>query len=281
MLRSVEPNDNAVAVIDILMSLASMAGPVYDPATRTLSLCSLVRVHSGISQWMNWIISVAALLQIGEARILAPETAKILNAQEAVSGHPKHGVRPEPDEMVEATSTLIAPLGQEPSRWSAAEFDAVVDNYMNRPPALLASGGGPGCTVEFPYGDDSSLCQMAGDRPHPRYGNGLFLLQSFPVVAMSDSDGARLALSLNEAELRRKPFGYGFGSYTHRNETIHFVCFLPNIIYRPGLLPNLYFSCAQRAREMSIRLKKRDWTPESFRPSRSAIGRLMARFRKR
>jgi len=98
---------------------------------------------------MNWIVSVAALLQIGEARVLAREMAKLPNAREAVGGHPKHGVRPEPDEMVEATSTSIAPLGQEPSRWFAAGFDGVVDNYMNRPPALLASGGGPGCTVSF------------------------------------------------------------------------------------------------------------------------------------
>jgi hypothetical protein len=152
---------------------------------------------------------------------------------------------------------------------------------MNQPPALLGSAGGAGFTVEFPYGDESSLCQAMGDQPHPRYGNGLFLLQSFPVSGMSKADGAKLALSINEIELTQRPLGYGFGSYAYRDGTLHFTSFFPNALYRPRLLPNIYFSCAQRAREMAVRLTKRDWTPESFAPQRSALGRMMDRLRGR
>ena len=102
------------------------------------------------------------------------------------------------------------------------------------------------------------------DQPHPSLGNGLLLLQSFPVTGKSDVEGSRIALSMNRVELTERPFGYGFGSYTYRPDTLHFTCFFPNALYRPGLLPNIYFSCAGRAREMSVRLAGSDWTETSF-----------------
>ncbi len=198
-----------------------------------------------------------------------------LHAEEAFSGPPGRGMRPEPDEMADIIATVIAPMGELPPRWSSAEFQEAVEMYMQQPPALLATSGGLAFTVEFPHGEESSLCQVMADQPHPRYGNGLFLLQSFPITGKSDLEGARLALSMNNSELLERPFGYGFGSYAYREDTLHFTSFFPNASYRPGLLPNLFFSCAQRAREMSIRLVGDDWSQASFSPRRSAIGRMM------
>ena len=63
-------------------------------------------------------------------------------------------------------ATLIAPMGNQPSRWSPAEFQQAVDKFINQPPALLASAGGAGFTVEFQYGDRSSLCQANANQPH-------------------------------------------------------------------------------------------------------------------
>lgn len=151
--------------------------------------------------------------------------------------------------------------------------------YMQRPPSIGGSGGGLGFTVEFPYGDQSSLCQAMGNQPHPRYGNGLLVLQSFPFAAHSDADGAKLALSLNAAELASKPSGYGFGSYAYRDDTIHFASFFPNATYKPGFLPNIYFASAQRARDMSVRLINRDWDAAAFSPMRSAMGRRLDRLK--
>src|SRR5688572_20150217 len=165
--------------------------------TRTVDLCSLVRVYDGISRWINPLISVAAVLQIGEARTMASQVATTLRAKAAISAHPKHGVRRRPDEMAGIIDSLIAPLGQQSGEWSTAEFQDAVDMYMQQPPSLGASAGGPGCTVEFPYGEQTSLCRMMGDQRHSRYGNGLLMLQSFPVAALSDAEGGRLALSLN------------------------------------------------------------------------------------
>ena len=115
-------------------------------------------------------------------------------------------------------------------------------------------------TVEFPYGDGSSLCEFSAGQPHPRLGKGLFCLQKFPVSGLSKSEGVRKALELNQAELNVRPVGYGFGSYCYRDGCISFNGFLPNLLHRPGLLPNLYYGCAARARVMSTRFTNNDWS---------------------
>src|SRR5664280_2834228 len=204
LFRSLNLGHRELAGLNLLMSVASMAGPVYDQHTKTLCLCSLVRVHEGISQWMNPLISLAAVLQIGEARIISPELAKWLTAEEALTAPPGHSMRTEPDDMANMISTLIAPEGRQPSRWLPEEFQEAVDDYMRRPPGLRASAEPEGFTVEFPYGDRSSFCRARADQPHPKYGNGLFILQSFPVARRSDAAGVKLALSMNRIELNEK-----------------------------------------------------------------------------
>jgi hypothetical protein len=188
-------------------------------------------------------------------------------------------VREDPDEMAQLESGLLAPMGQEQTRWQPAEFREAVERYMRKPPPLDANYGKLGLTVEFPYGDHSSLCQIVADQAHPRLGSGLLLLQSFPVVGKSEEEGAALALALNSDTLTKRPVGYGFGSYAYKPGVIHYNCFFPNALYKPGLLPNLYFSCAQRAREMSVRLIGRDWTAQSPSQSKTAMARLFARLR--
>ena len=87
-----------------------------------------------------------------------------------------------------------------------------------------------------------------GDQPYPRYGNGLLLVQSFPAPGLFESEGGRLALGCNAAELIKGPFSYGSGSYLFRDDMLQFSGFLPNVAYCDEMLANLYFACAGRAR---------------------------------
>jgi hypothetical protein len=256
------------------MRCAALSGPVYDAQTRTLSLCSLARVHEEIAPWMTVVIGAAAVTQIAEAGVLGPDLAQSLGAQPASSSHPQHGRRPEPDEMVYAVS-LFVDEGKEPCQWPAEQFDAAVDSFMRQPPSLMASAGGQGFTVEFPYGPNSSLCQVIGTQPHPLYGNGLLVLQRFPYKVASQDKGIELALTLNGAELTRNVTGYGFGSYVYDNDMLCFTGFVPNALHRQIALPNLYFACAARARAMSLWLLDADWDDASFSPEHSAIGRKL------
>jgi hypothetical protein len=260
LLRNLKLTDKASAAINaLLMCFASMGGPVFDEKTGTLSLCSLVRVHESIREWMSALISVASVLQIAEARIMAPELAKVFGAESAESGHPINGERPVPDELAEIVANLIAPVGRQPCKWLQKEFEQVVNDYMQRPPCLLATNGGLGFTAEFPFGRESSLFRGTGRDPHPRYGNGLLLIQSFRAGDLSEEEGVRLAFSLNTGELTKNPAGYGFGSYCYNEGCIHFTSFLPNAAHRQGLLPNFYYAGASRAWHMSKLLKDADW----------------------
>jgi len=257
------------------MQFASMAGPVYDPETGTLSLRTLVRVHDEIVPWMQMLLSTAAILQLAEVEFFAGEIAENRGGELAVSGHPDRGLREHPDEMIYAAVRIFSPANREPLRLQESDFEELVEQYMMRPPSVGASAGGLGLTVEFPYGDVSSLCQFFGDQDHPLRGNGLLILQRFPYRAPSVADGIRLALELNREYLTENTMSYGFGSYAYVDDMICFNGFIPNLLLRPGVVPSVYFSCANRAREMSGRLTGQDWDENSFSLDRSAVARSM------
>jgi hypothetical protein len=129
---------------------------------------------------------------------------------------------------------------------------------MQRPPCLRATKRKLGFTAEFPFGEESSRFVGSGHDPHPRYGHGLLLIQSFR-VSHSPAEAIRLALSLNADELTRKPAGYGFGSHCYRDGCIHFTTFVPNAVHPPGLFPSFYYAGAGRAWHLSKLLRKDDW----------------------
>ncbi|MGV0991002.1 MAG: hypothetical protein ACOYB7_02000 [Mycobacterium sp.] len=259
MLVDLDLTDAALAELNEgPMRCAAMDGPVYDAENRTLSLCSLVRVHDEIASWMRILISTAAVLQIAEARLLGPVLADQLGARPAFSGHPENGSRPQPDDMA-FTAGVFLDQGKQPCTWPAEEFEESVKQFMLQPPAVSASSGGLGLAVEFPFGDETSLCRLSGDNPHPIYGNGLLIVQRFPLRADTPAKGVQMALDLNATDLTQQVAGYGFGSYAYVDDMICFTGFLPNPLRSPGLLPSVYFSCATRAHAMAIRLLGRPW----------------------
>lgn len=240
------------------MRFAALAGPVYDRDARTLRLQSLGRVHAENAEWMGPVLASAAALQLAEARLLGPALSETLGARPARTDHPHNGPRKTPDDMVYAVNVFVE-HGKAGCCWTEADFIDAVEAFMTTPPALGATSGGRGFTVEFPFGDRSSLCQVSGAQPHPLYGNGLFVLQRFPFAAPDAARGAELALTLNGAEFTQNATGFGFGSYVHDNGILCFTAFIPNALHRQIALPNLYFACAARALVMSVWLLDEQW----------------------
>jgi hypothetical protein len=105
----------------VAMRPAGMAGPVYDPVRRTLDLCSLVRVYPGIEGWMQRLIGMAAVLQLRDAWRGASALAEVLGATPALSAHPLHGPRPEPDARIADAHESLDNDGRAPSRWAGEE----------------------------------------------------------------------------------------------------------------------------------------------------------------
>jgi hypothetical protein len=271
LLRDVDLTDDALTEINALpMRCASMAGPVYDADARRLDLWSLIRVTDDNGDWIRFLLAAAAVIQLAEARVMAPVLAQATGALTATSAHQESGARTVPDQMAFAAS-VFAELGEAPSAWTGAELRAVADQHMDGLGSPAAVGEG-GVSVEFPFGERTSLCRLITDQPHPLYGNGLLVLQSFPVdlrqasgeSSDSDTEGIKLALSLNAADLTHRLTGYGFGSYVWSDGAIHFTAFLPNALHKPGLLPNLYSSCAARAQAMAARFAEGQWDGDAY-----------------
>jgi hypothetical protein len=259
VVRDVELDDEGrVALNRQVMSSASMAGLVHDEEKRTLSLCSLARVWEENEAWLRRLISMAAALQVGEARMLGPQLATLLEAEAAYTGHPDHGLRAQPDEMADVTASLIVPTGKGASVWPVAELAATVEHLSSAPDVIAASVQPEGFTIDVPYGDLPSRCQAYTGGRHPLYGSGLLLVQQLPLAPPTEAAGAGFALALNGIELAREPLGYGFGSYSWRDERMYFISFFPNAMYQPGLLPSLVASCAQRARSLQTLLSQGD-----------------------
>ena len=262
LLRDLDLTEDALDVINALpMRAASLAGPVYDVAARRLDLWSVVRVTDDNGGWLRFLLAAAAVTQIAEAQLLAPVLAEATGAQPATSEHPESGVRPVADGIASAAGMFVT-SGDEPCAWTDAEFRDAVDNPG--PPVVTASAQGRRFTAEFPFGDKTSQCRILGEQAHPLYGNGLLVLQSFPVDAPSESAGVKLALSLNAADLTVKPSGYGLGSYVYADGMIHFSGFVPTALHKSGLLRALVTSCAARAQVMAARFVERQWDADRY-----------------
>ncbi len=259
VVRDVELDDDKRATLNSeVMSFASMAGLVYDEGAHTLSLGSLVRVWDENLAWLTPLLGMAAVLQISEARMWAPRLAASLGAATLISGHPSHGVRAQPDEMAGAVEKLVMPTGRDTSVWSDAELAAASKGLEEEPGVISSSLEPDGLTIDVAFGDVPSRCQVLNGVKHPFYGSGLLVLQALPLAPQTEPEGAGLALAFNGIELAREPLGYGLGSYAWREQRMYFISFLPNALYRMGLLPNLVASCAQRARSLHSILSQAD-----------------------
>ena len=196
-----------------------------------------------------------------------------------ISGHPKNGTREGWDQIADLLPALISAQGRKPSRWTAPEFQHAADLAGNMPPVLHVSAGGPRLSAEFPFGTFFSLCRLKADEVHPLYGNGLRLTHFFPVSGKKGEEEKWIgkALSLNEPLQGPDPAGYGFGSYVYKDGVLVYTAFFPNILYSPGLLLNLLFSCGARGIAMNRELAGVRVEANPFHLSRNAVERMMER----
>lgn len=278
LLRDLDLTDAALEHLNAWpMRCAALCGPVYDVPARRLDLWSLVRVTDDNGGWIRYLLGAAAVTQLAEARLIAPTLAEAVGAGTATSDHPESGPRPVPDQMVYAAGTFVA-SGDAPSAWTPAEFAEAAGTYMSRGSANAVVDGG--CvSLDFPFGAEASECRFMADQPHPLYGNGLLILQRFPITVTSETDGIRMALSLNAADLTRQVNGYGLGSYVFASGALHFTGFVPNGLYQPGLLEALYSSCAARAQMMAARFTEGTWDADAFSLDAAVLARRAERQR--
>lgn len=242
--RNLVLSDRLEEGIAALNTAAAMNALVLDREARTLFLSCHMVAHREILDWAVPLFMGAVAMQAAEAHAAAGPLSELLGCEPDESAHPVSGPREEPDEMLSVTQTLFAPTGQGPSRFPSSELEEIAE--IDSGPSVLSNASNGRLTAEFPFhgatpavlnagrhdgAPQTALFTVSLKEPHPRYGSGCLMLLRLPLTGL---DGPA-ANDLNRAEAAGAPT-YGFGAWcVHDSIPVH-ALFLPNALYRPGLM---------------------------------------------
>jgi hypothetical protein len=203
-----------------------------------------------------------AVLQPIESQFRADHAASLLGGKPDRSRPPMRRLQATVDEMLGAEGWMLSPHGQEPSKWiGTGEFEKIIERWGRRDSGFGVADKA-GLSMQTPFGDTSAIILLRTDKPHPRLGNGLHVSLSFPHVCEVESANA-LVIEMNFLEDRAwSKLGVQFMGNWHADEwrghgfVPEFSCFIPNMVYFPGLAANLVLYAMARAK----------WGRERLRP---------------
>jgi hypothetical protein len=252
-LSALSPTDarGTAAVLGVVAGTASLAATMVDGDK--VRFHSTVQVHDEIQGWASRLIQMAAVVQIANAELAAAQLAETFRLDVDESHHPEHGLRPDPDVMIQALEGL--PMRDRP--WGEqAEYEQVASLLTDR--GVLSFPGELGLTAEFPYGPHGGPAAAGGtshllqvqSADNGSMGQGLRMtlrLREWPM----DDEGQIFPPELNALEAKKGPGAHLLGSWATEREPSSvpfFTCFLPSVLYAPGSLLSLILSMGIRAR---------------------------------
>lgn len=235
-------------MIGHLMSSACLSAIVYEARHDLYKLqCSVFATDENVA-WLTKLFMAAVGLQVADAPRRADAFSRIVKAAPAVSAHPIHGMRTEPDPMVHAIDRFFRPYGAHPSRWTgSAEWEECSED-LRRMADKRSTDNDSYFYAEFDWfgGGEPITLEATTQRPHPELGNGLHLALRLPILFPEDQ-AAHKALELNARERSEWKWCQDLGSWCSDGEHVSFVCFVPNVSYHAGILPSLVHDIALRA----------------------------------
>ena len=248
----VEPQAPAVAgLLADLNRFASSYAMMLDTVARRISLCSSVALHEQNAEWIVHYFSALSIIQPIDAQSRAEVCAEMLGGTPDTSCHPSSGVRVTHDDMLNLIDAVYRPQGREPSRWvTSGEFEQIPSMLMKY--GFFSTGGKDGLSAELSFGNETALIAADGGQPHPQLGNGVLLLLKLPMT-LSAPMAACVATDLNATDANNFAGSHLMGAWcsTEISRGRHipvFASFVPNMLFRPGLLLALILSLGQKAR---------------------------------
>ena len=251
--------DKNLAAVDALAGYATTSAFLVDAPAGTVSLAASMWTHADVEGWVRRLFGLVAAVQATDAQIKAPLLAEMTGATLAASSHPKSGQRVAADDMLHIIEYLVAPQGQQSSRWAGHDMQHTFEMVRDSPFSLCATGGEDGFTAEFPFQSGSSLLRALTTVAHPQVGHGLLLLLSIPPQFSAD-EGLRHACELNRRELETPIRAQTLGAWCWRNDVVTHCSFVPNAFRLGGAdLINLIYSEVARARWVAETIYGDDW----------------------
>lgn len=233
------------------MADATFSAITYDQHKDIFKLhCSVYACYDN-EEWIKRVFLGAVGLQLCEAQHTAQQMADKLGVSTATSVHPLAGMREHAHPMVEADDRFFKPWGAQPSKWlGGTEWEDARQN-LRRISLKCATDDESKLEGEFEWHHGEAGATMkviiSANEPHPSLGNGLAMRLIVP-VNMVPGTRAHLALHINDMERREWNWCHDLGSWCSRGLDLAFDCFIPNISYAPGVLPEMAHDLATRAR---------------------------------
>ena len=250
-VRDIKVSQTAADIaLSPLGTLAIGSAKIFDPGEQVIRLWTSATVHAEVAPWMTPLLASYAILQVIEAErtaeLVADATQGVINR----TSHPTSGMRQTPDEMLNVLDIGFRPMGQKKSPWNGNDELLKISDALNAT-NCFCMGDTTGLTVEFQFGQDTSMMRIISTENHPSIGSGVGMFFQIPIFGSQES-ACMIAGALNRAEEHTKSPSHLIGSWcakTLGNRSVPaFVTFLPTALYKPGLLTSLTYSAVNRAR---------------------------------
>lgn len=260
LLRGVEGDARAFALLARWNAMCpGFSALRWNGDDRTVSLHASVLAREGAEDAAARVLASAALLQLGDATRDAESLARELGGVPAHSAPPGGVPRAEPDALIEGwrrfaeAGAAETPFTAErfhhashanPAPWLRVHVDAA--GLHAESACALASDPQPGSAP----GAGVALLHLLGGQAHPALGAGLIAALSLPPEAEPVPERmVSTAALLNEAEAREPVAFDSLGAWcVHASAGLAWVSFWPALLDGPGLLEELAWTMAARAR---------------------------------
>lgn len=269
--------DMVSAAAPLITSTYSLVYPPVDRGESSgeheepnLTMFSSAYISANLLGWLPCFFAQLAIMQPIDAEVRASALPEALG-----SGRPafyRSDKREACDDILEVANEVYRPAGMQSSRWSGSEeFEDFAEEYA-RSDQCFGNGDPSGLAIEVPFGQNSALIRFWTDQRHPQLGNGLLLTTQLPYWGSAKSIG-NLPGILNRWEARSWTDFPQLGCWhTHDSGDdqigIAHSSFIPNALYRPGLVLNLAAWSAARAASV----RREFWRDEEDLPMSKILG---------
>lgn len=214
-----------------------------------LELFSSIYIDENLVGWLPKFFAQMSIMQPIDAEVRGYRLPIIIGG-----GQPSFELgykNTELDGILEVADQVFAPAGARPSRWNGSdEFERFAQTY-GRAEGCIANGDTTSLTAEVPFGKDTALIRCWTNQAHPQLGSGLLVTLQLPYSDAAPDGGAAYLNFLEACTWTEVP---QFGCWHSRNTgagrgiTLSHSCFIPNALYRPGLVQNFVLWQTARAR---------------------------------
>jgi hypothetical protein len=208
-----------------------------------MQLFSSAYVYQDTAGWLSSFLAQMAIMQPINAEIRSTTAPEMFGG--GVPAFAEGSKKGSISDILNLAETMFVPEGKKNSKWGGSdEFEQFAGKYAKND-VCFGLGDTEGMTLETPFGADSAIMRFKTNQQHPQLGNGLLITTQIR-SSQRFEDVCIEAAGLNFLESRVWTDFPQFGCW-HPEETsadradwAH-TCFVPNALFRPGLVANFVF----------------------------------------